>query len=107
MKDADTKTIALFAGRSDRSVMWIASFFAIGGALLDMGAHGFGALFAKGGGLSAMWGAWIPLCFLTIPPIHYLCRRVRDLEARLDALARTRDPENDDQPPSGDERRAS
>lgn len=33
-----------------------------------------------------LWGIWIPLCFITIPPIHYLCRHVRKLQDRIDML---------------------
>ena len=39
-----------------------------------------------------IWAAWIPLCFLVIPPVHFLCReflrlqeRVRELEKKLEA----------------------
>lgn len=86
MKAADTETINAFAARSDATVMRIAVVFAVGGALLDIGAHTLSAVLAKGAVISMLWGLWIPLCFITIPPIHYLCRRVRDLEGRIEQL---------------------
>lgn len=91
MKQPDTETIESFAKRSDRTVIWIAIAFAVGGALMDIGAHTFSALFMNGSGVSMLWGMWIPLCFMTIPPIHYLCRRVRELENRVDALTQNRE----------------
>lgn len=94
MKQPDRETIDMFAKRSDRTVIWIAGAFAIGGALMDIGAHTISAIFMKGGGVSMLWGMWIPLCFITIPPIHYLCRRVRDLENRIDSLTQNRDDRN-------------
>lgn len=65
--------------------------FAIGGALLDIGAHTISAVFMNGGGVAMLWGMWIPLCFMTIPPIHYLCRRIRELEHRIDGLTSGRE----------------
>ena len=65
--------------------------FAIGGAMMDIGAHAVSALLIDGGGVPILWGMWIPLCFMTIPPIHYLCRRVRALEDRVDALTESRE----------------
>lgn len=91
MKQPDRETIDAFAKRSDRTVIWIAATFAIGGALMDIGAHAISAIFMQDGGVSMLWGMWIPLCFMTIPPIHYLCRRVRELEERIDSLTRQRD----------------
>jgi hypothetical protein len=94
MRQPDTETIAAFAKRSDRTVLWIAMAFAIGGALLDIGAHTVSSVFMNGSGVSMLWSMWIPLCFITIPPIHYLCRRVRELENRIDGLTRDRDDRN-------------
>ena len=88
MNDPDNETIETFAKRSNRTVIWIAMVFAIGGALMDIAAHMISAIFMKGGGVSMLWGMWIPLCFITIPPIHYLCRHVRTLEKRIDELER-------------------
>ena len=86
MKAADQETIDGFAKRSDKTVTTIALAFALGGALLDIGAHAISALFMNGSGVSMLWGLWIPLCFITIPPIHYLCRHVKNLQQRIDAL---------------------
>ena len=86
MKAPDQETIEVFAHRSDYMVMWITAGFAIGGALMDIGAHAISAIFMHGSGLSMLWGMWIPLCFVTIPPIHYLCRHVQKLHLRIDAL---------------------
>lgn len=68
MQDADAKTIELFAGRSDKTVASIAFRIAVAGALFNMAAHLLGAIFPNGGGVSLLWGMWIPLCFITIPP---------------------------------------
>ena len=86
MKAADQETIDGFAKRSDKTVTTIALAFALGGALMDIGAHAISALFMNGSGVSMLWGIWIPLCFITIPPIHYLCRHVKNLQQRIDAL---------------------
>ena len=91
MKQPDTETIKTLAQRSDRTVIWIAMAFAIGGAMMDIGAHTISAVFMNGAGVSMLWGMWIPLCFITIPPIHYLCRRVRELEDRVEALTQSRE----------------
>lgn len=94
MKHPDRQTVDTFAKRSDRTVILIACAFAIGGALMDIGAHSISAICMQGSGVSMLWGMWIPLCFMTIPPIHYLCRRVRDLEDRIESLTRQRDDRN-------------
>ena len=86
MKAADQVTIDGFAKRSDKTVATIAGTFAMGGALMDIGAHTISGLFMKGSGVTMLWGLWIPLCFITIPPIHYLCRHVKNLQKRIDAL---------------------
>jgi hypothetical protein len=52
---------------------------------MDIGSHVL-ATFISGAGISMLWGMWIPLCFITIPPIHYLCRRVQTLQKRMEAL---------------------
>ena len=39
MMDRDRRTIEAFARRSDRAVLWITVGFALGGAMLDVGAH--------------------------------------------------------------------
>ena len=68
-------TLAGMARRSDIVVMGITVFFAMGGALL--------AIFLGG---QSIWGTWIPLCFITIPPIHYLCREVLGLRRKIEDL---------------------
>lgn len=85
-KSPDQETIDAFAQRSDRHVMKITMAFALGGALMDIGAHLISSLFLSGGGVSMLWGMWIPLCFITIPPIHYLCRYIKNLQKRMEAL---------------------
>lgn len=97
MAAPDTETISQFARRSDREIMRITTLFAVGGALLEiLGTAPLPAFVPAPGGFPMLWGLWIPLCFLTIPPIHYLCRRCQDLQQRIDALeARL-------QPPIGD-----
>lgn len=86
MKAAEQETIDVFAKRSDKTVANIAIAFALGGALLDILAHTVSAIWMKGSGVSMLWGMWIPLCFITIPPIHYLCRQVKNLQKRIDAM---------------------
>lgn len=51
-----------------------------------MAGHLVGVFSPRSGGIPTLWGMWIPLCFLTIPPIHYLCRTVRRLEQRIAEL---------------------
>jgi len=85
MIDSAQKTIEDFSSRSDSAVTRITMAFALGGALMDIGSHLL-ATFMGGAGISMLWGMWIPLCFITIPPIHYLCRRVQRLQKQLEAL---------------------
>lgn len=86
MRQPDQETIDGLAKRSDGAVNGITMAFALGGAVVDIGAHLVSAIFMKAGGVSMLWGIWIPLCFITIPPIHYLCRHVRKLDKRIEAL---------------------
>jgi hypothetical protein len=86
MKKLDREMIQGLAKRSDTQVMWITFGFALGGALLDIGADMLSAILGYGGGISMLWGIWIPLCFLTIPPIHYLSRLVQELQKQIDSL---------------------
>lgn len=86
MKNVAQGTIDTFAKRTDKTVASITMAFAVGGALMEIGAHALSALFFRGSGVSLLWGMWIPLCFITIPPIHYLCRNVKNLQKRIDAL---------------------
>ena len=85
MIDSAQKTIEDFSSRSDSAVTRITMAFALGGALMDIGSHVL-ATFMGGAGISMLWGMWIPLCFITIPPIHYLCRRVQTLQKRMEDL---------------------
>jgi hypothetical protein len=73
-EDVDKKTFAGFAQRSDVAVFTIALFFALAGGLAIIS------------GDSLLWGMWIPLCFITIPPIHYLCREVVSLRQKIEQL---------------------
>ncbi len=92
MAQADVDTIELFSMRSDHTVMRWTIVFAVGGALLDILARLIPMLLVgTSGSYSGLVGMWIPLCFFTIPAIHYLCRyvtrlevRVRELESRLE-----------------------
>jgi hypothetical protein len=86
VKDPAQETIDGFSRRSDSTVTRITMAFALGGALMDIGAHALSAIFMNGAGISMLWGMWIPLCFITIPPIHYLCRHVQILQKRIEAL---------------------
>lgn len=83
MAEPDIKTIDLFSKRSDRTVIWVTMAFALGGAAADIGGHMMTNLY---GGVSMLWGVWIPFCFITIPPIHYLCRRVEIMQKRIEDL---------------------
>lgn len=81
----------MFAERSNGRVMMITIIFASLGALLEIGANLLANVMKLSGGFPVLWGIWIPLCFLVIPPVHYLCRHVRRLEERireLEALGR-------------------
>jgi hypothetical protein len=86
MKEPGKETIEGFAKRNDATVMRITLAFALGGAIMDITAHTISAMLMNGGGISMLWGMWIPLCFITIPPIHYLCRHVLNLQKRIDGL---------------------
>lgn len=86
LQHTDRDTINALSRRTDGEVIRVTMAFAVGGALMDVAAHTSG-VFMGGAGVSMLWGLWIPLCFLTIPPIHYLCRRVKSLEERLEALS--------------------
>ena len=71
------KTITHFGARSDSRVRFIASVFALGGSA-------FVVFF----GPESIWGLWIPFCFITIPPIHMLCRAFVRMQERIDDLER-------------------
>lgn len=79
MKEPDKATIEGFAKRDDCTVTRLTMTFALGGALEDIGANVISGMFMNGASISILWGLWIPLCFITIPPIHFLCRHVQNL----------------------------
>lgn len=66
--------------------MCITLAFALGGALADLASHLLLALMGPGASMGMLWGLWIPLCFLTIPPIHFLCRKTRQLQNQVAML---------------------
>jgi len=74
MNNTSEKTVARMARLSDLLVLSITAIFATGGGLM----------FTSAG--QSFWGAWIPLCCLTIPPLFYLCREVVRLRRKLEAL---------------------
>lgn len=86
MKDPSQDTIAAFAKRSDDTVTRLTMAFALGGAIMDIGANAVSSLLMNGSGVSMLWGMWIPLCFITIPPIHFLSRHVQELHRRVALL---------------------
>ena len=80
MNDDCEKTIQKFGARSSSFALGLAMFFAMLGSGM--------VIFFDG---SAIWGAWIPFCFVVIPSIHSCCRealrlrqRIAELERRLD-----------------------
>lgn len=83
MSDFSKEMIQRMGTRSSVAIFIDASFFAIfGGVASIVGSFARVPLF---------WGVWIPLCFLVIPTIYFLCReflrlqeRVRELEKRLE-----------------------
>jgi hypothetical protein len=75
MNNWSDKTISGMAKRSDVVVLGVTILLAMMGALL--------VVFLGGQGI---WGTWIPLCFITIPPIHYLCREVVSLRRKMEEL---------------------
>jgi len=84
MAQPDIDTISDFSKRSDRTVMWITISFALGGAIMEVNGSTLSALMKTS--IPALWGMWIPLCFMTIPPIHYLCRQMQAMQKRIDDL---------------------
>jgi hypothetical protein len=86
MTPPDTATIQGFANRSDQAVTRMTMYFAMGGALLEIVTSTISTIFNTS--IPGLWGMWIPLCFVTIPPIHYLCRRVQSLQQRIEELER-------------------
>ena len=88
MSQPDVDTIKVFSRRSDGIVMGITLGFAMFGALTEIGAGVLNAVFKTNGAISMFWGIWIPMCFMTIPLIHYLCRRMQAMQTRIEDLER-------------------
>lgn len=92
VNDESRQLIAVFARRSDRFVLGLTILFGTAGMLIEFGLSMLGlALGAKpdGFGNDNVWIFWGVLCFLAIPPIHYLCRHVVALEKRLEKLEKS------------------
>jgi hypothetical protein len=77
MKDYCEQTIQHLGKQPPGVVLAITMFFALGGALLTIFT-----------GSASTWGMWIPLCFLVVPPVHYLCREVLRMRERIAELER-------------------
>lgn len=77
MRDWSHETIDFMGRRSEMVVQGTTWLFAMAGPML-----------AGLSGGQSMWGMWIPLCFITIPTIHYLCREVLRLRRRIEDLER-------------------
>ncbi len=86
MAQIDTETISCFSKRSDRTVMWITLAFALGGATMELAISFVSPFRNTNGGFPMIWFMWIPLCFMTIPPIHFLCRQMQAMQKRIDDL---------------------
>ncbi len=86
MKDPAEETIDAYAKRTDTAVMRMTMAFALAGAVMDIAAHTLPSILFNGVGISMLWGLWIPLCFVVIPPVHYLCRHVQKLNSRIAKL---------------------
>ncbi len=82
----DNLTIEVFAKRSNTEVIRWTLFLAMAGAMADILSHALSGIRGGNPQFPMLWGLWVPLCFFTIPPIHYLCRHVRKLESRLAEL---------------------
>lgn len=86
MSEPGLATIEALGKRSNASVMKITLVFAMTGALLNIGGHLLRSLMTGQASFPMFWGMWIPLCYLVIPPVHYLCRMVIELQRRVDEL---------------------
>ena len=74
MNNISETTVARMAKLPDLVVLAVTAIFATGGGLM----------FASTG--QSIWGAWIPLCCFTIPPLFYLSREVVRMRRKIDAL---------------------
>ena len=79
---AEEQAIEFLARRSNRSIMFWASCFAIGGTILDDVFRD--ALDRTSPDSRSAF--WIPFCFLVVPAIHYLARKLLALQNRITAL---------------------
>ena len=75
MKNWSEQTLAGMAKRSEIVVYATTVFVAMAGFV-----------FAAFLGGQTTWATWIPLCFITIPPVHYLCREVLRLRRKIEEL---------------------
>lgn len=73
--------IEYFAKRSNRAVLFITVMFSLSPVIWKLLLGHSSARLSEG--LSVLW---IPLCFLTIPVIHHLCREVVALQTRVSHL---------------------
>ena len=92
VNDKSRQLITEFARRSDRFVLGLTILFGTAGMVIEFGVAMLGlALGAEPNGFGHynVWIFWGVLCFLTIPPIHYLCRHVVALEKRLAELEKS------------------
>ena len=78
MNAKERKAIDFYGKKSYLYVMCVTLFFAGTGAAFDIWSS-----FSQGPGI---WGMWIPLCFITIPAIHVLCKMVLQLQNRIEEL---------------------
>jgi hypothetical protein len=77
MNDYSEESVQTFGRRSSLFVWCVTGFFALFGGGL--------ALFSR---FPLIWAAWIPLCFLLIPPVHFVCREMVRLQQRVKELER-------------------
>jgi hypothetical protein len=88
-KSTEESTIELLAKRSDAAVLWLTTLVAVGVLLADQAlslVYPVDRGDSDGYRDAVPWGIWIPLCFLIIPPVHYLARYVLRLERHVARL---------------------
>lgn len=85
MAGPDAETISHYARKSDSEVMLITWGFAIIGLCLEIIATAI-AVAKTQSGIPLFAGLWMGFCYMTIPPIYYLCRRCQLLQRRLDEI---------------------
>lgn len=77
-------TTEVLAGRSNFAVMACTMFFAMVPLLLDSIIRKFLPLGASNP--QTFFAVWIPFCFLTIPPLHFMAREFQALRKRVEAI---------------------